>query len=250
MTRKTLCVVGATSGIAEECIRQWIAKGSIERIILIARSEEKLNRIMNDLRVRAPGIEFIACAFNDFNDPVAIGSLVAKLTEQQAVDIALIAHGTLPEQLQCQVDLSVANEAMMINGISPMLFAESLCGHMENQGKGTLVVIGSVAGDRGRKSNYTYGAAKGLVNRYVQGLQHRLAGSSIKVVLVKPGPTATPMTEHLVDAMKMASVESVAKAIFEGSEKGKPVIYAPAKWALIMLIIRHLPRFIFNKMDI
>ena len=250
MTKKTLLVVGATSGMAEQCVRLWLAKGEIGRVVLVARAEEKLNRIVNDLRVRAPSVEFVSCVFNGFTDSLAISSLITDLTRDESIDIALIAHGTLPDQIECQLDLSVASDAMLLNGLSPALFAESLSTHMERQGKGTLVILSSVAGDRGRKSNYTYGAAKGLVTRYIQGLQHRFAGTDIKIILVKPGPTETPMTAHLAGSMKMASVESVAKAIVEGSEKGKTIIYAPAKWTLIMLIIRHLPGFIFNKMDI
>jgi NAD(P)-dependent dehydrogenase (short-subunit alcohol dehydrogenase family) len=108
-----------------------------------------------------------------------------------------------------------------------------------------------VAGDRGRRSNYVYGAAKGLVTRYAQGLQHRLAGSgsALRVVLVKPGPTATPMTAHLPQR-GLAPVELVARTIVQGSKAGKPVVYAPGKWALIMMVIRHLPAFVFNKMNI
>jgi short-subunit dehydrogenase len=107
-----------------------------------------------------------------------------------------------------------------------------------------------VAGDRGRKSNYVYGSAKGLVARYAQGLQHRLARSSIKVSLIKPGPTLTPMTENLSSTKGFANVEDVAKDIVKGISKGQSVIYTPAKWQIIMMIIRHLPSFIFNKMDI
>jgi hypothetical protein len=122
---------------------------------------------------------------------------------------------------------------------------------MQQAGGGTLALIGSVAGDRGRKSNYTYGAAKGMVARYVQGLQHRLAATNVKVVLIKPGPTETPMTAKLSSqGLSMAAVEEVARIIVSGIDAGKPVIYAPAKWGLIMMIIRHLPRFVFNKMNI
>jgi len=122
---------------------------------------------------------------------------------------------------------------------------------MEPQGCGHIAVIGSVAGDRGRKSNYAYGAAKGLVETYLQGMQHRFARRSIKITLVKPGPTQTPMTAHLQSAgVKLAPVEKVAADIVAGIESGKPVVYTPAKWALIMAVIRNLPRFIFNRMDI
>jgi len=122
---------------------------------------------------------------------------------------------------------------------------------MQKNEKGTLAVIGSVAGDRGRKSNYVYGAAKGLLTRYLQGLQHRLAGSNVNVVIIKPGPTDTPMTAHLkADGLKMASSKAVATDIVRAIDRKNPVCYTPGKWALIMMIIRHLPRFIFNKMDI
>jgi short-subunit dehydrogenase len=140
---------------------------------------------------------------------------------------------------------------MRVNAISPALFAEAFIESMERRNAGTLGVIGSVAGDRGRKSNYVYGAAKGLVTRYVQGLQHRVAGTRVKVVLVKPGPTDTPMTAQLkAQGTKLAAVSDVAQAIVRGLERGRPVVYAPARWALIMMVIRHLPRVIFNRMDI
>ena len=148
----------------------------------------------------------------------------------------------------------MASEAMHINGISPVLFAEAFAGKMAGVNRGTLGIIGSVAGDRGRKSNYIYGAAKSLVTRYAQGLQHRMAlakHSGVKVVLIKPGPTATPMTAHLTtQTVKMARVEDVAKCIVNGMATGRPVVYAPRKWVVIMMVIRHLPRFVFNRMDI
>ena len=167
------------------------------------------------------------------------------------LDIALIAHGALPEQAQCQNDLQACHEALDINGISPVLYAEAFAKHMEQAQHGTIALIGSVAGDRGRQSNYVYGAAKGMVTRYAQGLQHRFADSAVKVVLIKPGPTDTPMTAHLKgQGAKLAPVESVAKQMVDGIAAGKPVVYAPKKWWLIMMIIRHLPGFIFNKTKI
>ena len=120
---------------------------------------------------------------------------------------------------------------------------------MEQVGRGTIAVIGSVAGDRGRKTNYVYGAAKGMVERYVQGMQHRFAHSKITIVLIKPGPTATPMTAHLPQR-GMASAEAVASRIIAAIDAGTPMAYVPAKWAIIMMVIRHLPRAIFNKLNI
>jgi short-subunit dehydrogenase len=122
---------------------------------------------------------------------------------------------------------------------------------MMKNGGGTIALISSVAGDRGRASNYVYGAAKSLVSRYAQGLQHRFSGTSVKIILVKPGPTETPMTAHLkTQGVKLASTQKVADQIVSGIEKGQSVIYTPKKWGIIMMIIRLLPNFIFNKLKI
>lgn len=248
MQLQRIIIIGATSSIAEHCARLWLHKPS--RVLLVARDAGKLGRVASDLAVRSPQSE-ISCATVDFLDPQAIASLLADRVREAAIDIALIAHGTLPEQGDCEGDLGACRDALELNSISPALFMEALAGHMGKSGQGRLAVIGSVAGDRGRRSNYVYGASKSLLERYAQGLQHRFAGSQFKVCLVKPGPTRTPMTAGMSGSgLKFAGVEEVAAAIVKGVSRGKPVIYAPAKWLLIMMVIRHLPRFIFNKLDI
>lgn len=219
-------------------------------LTLVGRDLDKTERVAADLRVRNPQ-SVIRVLEADFIDPLAIRQLVDGIIAEGAVHTVLIAHGSLPDQSVCQQDLTACNEALTVNGISPVLFAEAFVGHMQKANHGTLAIIGSVAGDRGRKSNYVYGAAKGLVTRYAQGLQHRLASTSVKVVLIKPGPTDTPMTAHLKQqGGSLAGVEDVAQLIVKGTDQGQPVVYAPVKWALIMMVIRHLPRFVFNRMDI
>jgi decaprenylphospho-beta-D-erythro-pentofuranosid-2-ulose 2-reductase len=242
INQKRIVIVGATSLIAEHCARLW-AKSIQPNFILLGRDHKKLESISNDLQTRSPesDVEFICL---DFTNPEKIHGVVSKIYQTGSVDIALIAHGTLPNQLNCQ-------ENLKLNGVSPALFAEAFAQQMEKINYGSLAIIGSVAGDRGRKSNYIYGSAKGLITRYAEGLQHRLAKSNVKVSLIKPGPTETPMTMHLKSrGVKLASVSGVAKTIVEGIAQKKQLIYAPPKWALIMMIIRHLPRFIFNRMDI
>lgn len=247
--KKTIVIIGATSAIAEHCARLWI-KDAVVDLTLVGRDPEKTERVAADLRVRSLQ-SVIRVLEADFIDPLAIQQLVDGIVAEGAVHTVLVAHGSLPDQAICQQDLTECNEALTVNGISPVLFAEAFAGHMQKANHGTLAIIGSVAGDRGRKSNYVYGAAKGLVTRYAQGLQHRLAGTGVKVVLIKPGPTDTPMTAHLKEqGGRLANVEDVAKLIVKAINKGKPVVYVPAKWALIMMIIRHLPRLIFNRMDI
>jgi decaprenylphospho-beta-D-erythro-pentofuranosid-2-ulose 2-reductase len=244
-----IVIIGATSSIAEHCARLWVTGHNVE-LTLVGRDLAKTERVAADLRVRSPG-STVAVRVADFVDPAAIGALAGELCAGGGVNDVLIAHGSLPDQRQCQADLAANHEALSVNGVSPVLFAEAFVGHMERAGKGTLTIIGSVAGDRGRRSNYVYGAAKGLVTRYAQGLQHRLAGagSAVKVVLVKPGPTATPMTAHLPQK-GLATPEQVAAMIVRGAAAGTPVVYAPGKWMVIMMIIRHLPAFVFNKMNI
>lgn len=244
-----IVIVGATSAMAEHCARLWLAE-SPKNMVLLGRGIAKTERVAQDLRVRSPQSS-ITVQTTNFADPVQIQAWVDQVCAAGVPDIVLIAHGTLPDQASCQQDLALNESVLQINGISPVLFAEGFAGHMEKANSGKLAIIGSVAGDRGRKSNYVYGSAKGLVTRYAQGLQHRLAETQVKVVLIKPGPTATPMTALLLSkGQKMADVALVAQAIVQGVANSSPVVFTPAKWGLIMMVIRHLPRFVFNKMDI
>ncbi len=248
-TKKKIVIVGATSAIAEHCARLWV-QGKAVDLTLVARDMDRAERVAADLRVRSPqsGIRVVQA---QFMDPLAIEAVADAIAARGEIDTVLIAHGTLPEQSACQGSLTACREALDINGISPVLFAEAFAKHMERAGHGTLALIGSVAGDRGRKSNYVYGASKGLVTRYAQGLQHRFAGTGVKVVLIKPGPTDTPMTAHLKSAgAKLAPVEDVARQIVDALERGQALAYVPRKWQPIMWVIRHLPAAIFNKMNI
>ena len=246
--KKRIVIIGASSAIAEHCARLWVVD-EVD-LTLVGRDRAKTERVAADLRVRSPG-SVIRVLVTSFVDPFAIRQLVDGIVAEGTIQMVLIAHGSLPDQLACQQDMAVCNEAISVNGVSPVLFAEAFAGHMQQADGGTLAIIGSVAGERGRKSNYVYGAAKGLVARYAQGLQHRLAGTSVKVVLIKPGPTDTPMTAHLKQhGSRLASVHDVAQKIVDGIAQRKPVVYAPAKWELIMMVIRHIPTSIFNKLNI
>jgi len=247
--RKKIVILGATSAIAEHCARLWAAEGAGE-MVLVGRTAARLQLVADDLRVRGRDMT-ISTRVADFADPQKIQALADEIAGAAPPDVVLIAHGSLPDQAACQTDLEACREALEVNALSPVLFAEAFIGHMERANRGTLAIIGSVAGDRGRKSNYVYGAAKGLVTRYAQGLQHRLAASAVRVVLIKPGPTDTPMTAHLKSqGVALAPVAAVAARITGAIARGSLVCHAPAKWSLIMLVIRHLPWFVFRKMDI
>lgn len=246
---KTYLIIGATSAMAQRCVRIWAERGDA-RLVLVGRQPERLAALADDLRARGPQVLTLMRSVH-FEEPQAIQALIDELARAQPIDVALVAHGLLPDQSACQSDLTLAAQALSINAVSPVLFAEAIAGAMQMAGRGALGVIGSVAGDRGRKSNYFYGAAKGLVERYIEGLQHRLSGSGVSVTLIKPGPTDTPMTAHLKqEGAKLADVSDVAREIVRAVEAGRPVLYTPGKWALIMAVIRNLPRAVFHKMNI
>ncbi len=247
--RNHIVIIGATSGIAEACARLWVQDQTVD-LTLVGRDPLKTEAVATDLRVRSQASSVTVMAV-DFLDENKIKETVDLICLKQPVDIVLIAHGTLPDQLSAQKDLALCKQTLQINAVSPVLFAEAFAGHMEKANHGTLGIIGSVAGDRGRKSNYIYGAAKGLVARYAQGLQHRLALSNVKVVLIKPGPTDTPMTASLKSqGLKVAPLEEVAKQIVKAMSAGQAEAYVPGKWKIIMRVIQHLPSFIFQRLNI
>ena len=216
----------------------------------MGRNQKRLQAVSDDLQVRNPNAK-IDIKICDFIDPKAITTLTNSIAKNGLPDLVLIAHGLLPDQTQCQHDLSACQHALAINGISPALFAEAFAQKMAKQNHGKIAVIGSIAGDRGKASNYIYGAAKGLVERYIEGLQHRFAQTHLQIILLKPGPTDTPMTAHFKQKGRpLASVESVATQIVTAIEKNKSVAYMPRKWQCIMWVIQHLPRFIFHQLKI
>ena len=246
-----IVVIGATSAIAEHCCRLWVQRQACD-LLLVARDPARAERVAQDLRVRSPA-STVEVASLDFLDAGAIGRLAdqAQGTGKGPIDLVLIAHGWLPEQGLVQGDLALCRDTIAVNAVSPALFAEAFAAPLARAGRGTLAIIGSVAGDRGRKANYTYGAAKGFVERYAEGLQHRLAGSGVAVVLVKPGPTDTPMAAPMkARGGRPASVEEVARATVRGIDARRPMFYVPARWALIMFVVRNLPRFVFNRLNI
>lgn len=244
--RKRIAIVGATSEIAEACARLWADDGGRD-FLLYGRRAEALEAISADLRVRDPEAEVISVNA-DLADIGGIDALVAKAQGDWPLDTVLIAFGVLPDQGAVQTDTQALATSLAVNALAPVLWAEAFARSVGSAGT-RIAIIGSVAGDRGRKSNYAYGAAKGLVERYVEGMQHRFASGGPDPVLIKPGPTRTAMTAHM-DQAKMAPVENVAKEIVGGIARGKAVIYTPAKWSIIMATIRHLPRVLFHRMDI
>lgn len=244
--RKRIAIVGATSTIAENCARIWAEEGGCD-FVLYARRAEPLEAMAADLRIRDPKAA-VACVVADLADAEAVDSLVAQSKGERPLEAVLVAFGVLPDQAALQGNTAALAESLAINAVAPVLWAEAFARAAGSAGT-RIALIGSVAGDRGRKTNYAYGAAKGLVERYLEGMQHRFAAGGPVPILIKPGPTRTTMTAHM-DQDKMALVEDVARAIVNGIAEGRPILYTPAKWKLIMMVVRNMPRIIFNRMNI
>ena len=239
-----IVVISATSAIARACIEQWANSGSHE-FLLAGRSKERLKATESDLMIRFPNSKFSSLGL-DLNSSVDVQNLIDLLTKKP-VDMALVAQGSLTDQGKASAELDYLKEQLQLNVISAALFTEGLAGLFERQGFGTLGVIGSVAGDRGRAYNYSYGSSKAFLETFCRGLQQRFAGTKVRVSLIKPGPTATPMTS--THKGKQAEPVDVAKVIVAGLGKARRTIYAPKIWRLVMYVVRAIPFFIFKRLN-
>jgi len=239
-----VAIVGASSTIAEAAAARWVALGA--ELVLIGRNQQALEIVKNHLQIKVPGskIEIVAIDFADAND------FSAALRHIKSLDAALVAHGQLTSQSVAQSNAGALAHSVYVNAGSAAIALEAFAATFEEQTHGTLAVIGSVAGDRGRTSNYAYGAAKGFIERYAQGLQMRFSGGDVAVVLFKVGPTKTRMTAAM-NQKGFASPESVAEQIVKTISKNKSAsVYVPGKWRLIMVVIKALPTAVLAKLNL
>lgn len=246
MTRRVV-ILGATSAIAERTARLYAAEGAA--LALVGRNAARLEAIARDLEARgASRVKVHTTDLADAHDPGI--TLLGLIEWLGGVDLFLVAYGVLGDQARAEHDVDHAREILAVGFTSAALWCLAAARQLEAQGHGSLVVIGSVAGDRGRQSNYVYGAAKAGLGVLVQGIAHRLAlrGGRARAVLVKPGFVDTPMTDHLQKGGPLwASPEAVAAVIRRAADRGGPIVYAPFFWRFILLIIRLVPAPIFHK---
>jgi short-subunit dehydrogenase len=241
---KRILVIGATSAIAEATARLWAARG--DRLYLLARDEERAQVIAADLRIR--GAESVRYGLLDVNDfdrhEAAIDAAVAAMG---GIDIVLVAHGTLGSQTVSEQDPKAALREFNTNAISVISLLTVLANRFEAQRHGTIAVIGSVAGDRGRRSNYVYGAAKAAVTTFLQGLRNRLHRSGVNVLTIKPGLVDTPMTKDFDKGALWAAPGQIAAGIASAVDRNKCVVYLPFFWRYIMLVIKLIPETVFKR---
>ncbi|MGZ5033930.1 MAG: SDR family oxidoreductase [Usitatibacter sp.] len=240
MARKVL-LIGATSAIAQAVGRIYAQRG--DALLLVGRNPERLAAVAQDLRVRGASRAEFALADLDQVDRHA--QLVdAAWSAYGGFDVALVAHGLLGSQAEAQRSTAALMSILTTNFTSAASLLTRLALSFEAQGHGTIAAIGSVAGDRGRQSNYAYGAAKGGLAVFLDGMRHRLAPRGVRVVTVKPGFVDTPMTRDFPKGALWSSPERVAAGIVRAIDRGASVAYVPGFWRLVMIVIRSLPEWI------
>ncbi len=242
-------ILGATSAIAEATARLYAGEGA--ELLLVARQPERLAAIAADLRLR--GAARVETALRDLaEDGDVAEAFIGFIAALGGIDHVLLAYGVLGDQKAAERDPATARASLRINFTTAAAWALVAAEALERQGHGSLVVLGSAAGDRGRRVNFVYGAAKAGLATLVEGVAHRFANSGPRAVIVKPGPVITPMTEGFANrkGLMWASPETVAAVVRRAADRGGPVVYAPWFWRWIMLAIRVLPTPIFNRLNI
>ncbi|MEW9672565.1 SDR family oxidoreductase [Ammoniphilus sp. 3BR4] len=243
---KTVLILGATSGIAKAMAHQLASEKY--NLILAGRDLEELELLAGDIEIRHQvrvGIQpFDALAYDQHQ------AFFDACAEQALLSGVVLAYGYMAAQQEAQEDFEQARRMMEINYVSAVSILEIAADYMEKRKSGFICVISSVAGDRGRQSNYIYGSTKGALSVYLQGLRNRLFPSGVKVITVKPGFVDTKMTFGQQGMFLVAKPEQVANMMSRAIQKGKDSIYTPSFWTLIMLIIRMVPERIFKRLKL
>ena len=242
-----ILIIGATSAIAHETAKCFAKDGA--ELFLVARSSEKLEAVQNDLKVRgAKRAESYVLDVSQLDGHEEM--IQAAIETLDGLDMVLIAYGTLGDQRLSQENVTKTLEEFTTNCTSVISLLTLLANYFEPHKHGCIAVISSVAGDRGRQSNYVYGAAKGALTVFLQGLRSRLAKSGVAVVTIKPGFVDTPMTASIRKGLLFASPRKVGAGIYHAMLKGKEVVYLPWFWRPIMLVVKSIPEPVFKKLSI
>jgi decaprenylphospho-beta-D-erythro-pentofuranosid-2-ulose 2-reductase len=243
---ETVLVLGATSAIAMATLRLYAHPN--RHFMLVARNGDRLAAVAQDVLAR--GAFAVDTWVMDLDNTEAHVELLSTAVQRLGtIDLALIAHGVLGDQAAAEARFDVAAAILHTNFMATVSLITWLGNYFETQQSGTLAVISSVAGDRGRKSNYVYGASKGALNIFLDGLRNRIDRAGVQVLTIKPGFVATPMTAHVEQNALFASPEDVGLGIIKAVKKRKDVVYLPWFWTLIMFLVRAVPRRVFKKMN-
>lgn len=241
-----IIVLGATSKIAQEVAR--FAAADRKELLLVGRRPERLATLAGDLAAR--GAVTVNCVSTDLaniaSHPALVDEILAKMPN---FDTVLLAYGSPSEQARAEDSAEYALSELTTNFTSAVSLLTQLSNVLMQRRSGCIAVITSVAGDRARRSNYIYGTAKGALSLFTQGLRAKLFSAGVRVLTIKPGPVATPMTANLPGSQKFANPEAVARTIYREIEHGnRDVLYVPRYWRWVMMAIRHIPESVGKKL--
>jgi short-subunit dehydrogenase len=239
-------MLGATKGMGRALARRMAQRG--DSLFLLGRTDD-IERSARDLEVRASNRSPIGTAICDLERPDTFGpALTAAYAALGSVDTIIVTGGMFATQDELERDPELLRRLLVVDFAHTVLFCEEARKRLLAAGAGTLCVFSSVAGERGRSSVVLYGAAKAGLTRYLEGLDHRFRGQGLRTICVKPGFVKTSMTEGLTPPPFAGVPDQVAAHVLSAIDRGTPVIYTPAIWALIMLVIRWLPRFAMRRL--
>ena len=242
-----ILITGATSAIAQQAARHFAADRAA--FLLVGRDPDKLAAVADDLRAR--GAKEVDTVVVDLLDLARCSRLIDEAVERLGgLDALLVAQGTLPDQAACEVDPELTLRELSLNAMGPITLLLRAAAYFETQRSGCLAVITSVAGVRGRRTNYVYGAAKAAVSTVLEGLRGRMGEAGVSVVDIRPGFVETPMTAHLPKKPLVATAASVGERVYRAMASGDAVVYTPWFWRWIALAIQLIPRSIFAKLPI
>lgn len=246
MPSTSIVIIGATSAIAHGVAKLYAKDHA--RFALVARNAANLEVVAQDLRAR--GAEHVSTLVANLKDLSRHDDIVAfAATDLGTMDIVILAHGLLKDQTEIDNDTDATLEIFEVNATSMISLAHRFGCALEKQGSGSLVGLSSVAGERGRRALYAYGAAKSAVTEFLSGMRGRYLPLGINVLTVKPGPVDTPMTQGRTLPL-MATVDTVAKDIRRAIDARKHVLYTPGIWRVVMGIMRAIPEGMFQRMKI
>ncbi len=242
-----ILILGANSPIARQLAFRYAERGY--GVCLATRQIEEATQLAEDLKIRFAvqtlPLSFDARAFSTHP------GLIAKVEEELGpLDVALLAFGEMGDQLRSQEEFSEALQVIEVNYTGAVSLCESIAARMQARGRGSILGISSVAGERGRQSNYFYGSAKGAFTRYLQGLRNRLHPEGVHVLTAKLGFVDTKMTFGMESKIPIASPEQVSRALFKAQQRRQDLLFYPPFWEGIMSVIRHIPEGLFKRLSL
>ena len=242
-----VAILGATRGMGRALARLMAERG--DAVFLLGREQRDLEKSARDLEVRA-GKGRVGTTACDLERPETFGpALAAAEVGLGGLDTVVVTAGLFAPQERLEADPELARRLLLVDFTNTVAFCEAARARLLARGGGTLCVFSSVAGERGRKPVILYGAAKAGLTRYLEGLDHKFRAAGLRTVCVKPGFVRTSMTEGLTPPPFAGEPDAVAAAVVRAIDRGTPVVYAPAIWQLVMLVIRNLPRVVMRRLS-